>query len=83
MAGLSNAIHTINNLVVNLCHLLAMLVIAIGIGKALIIYLKNILIDEDELSRFFSGIKEPLSIGKNQQTDNNRNHNQFHVYSYR
>ncbi len=43
MAGLSNLIHTINSVVVNICHLLAMLVITIGIGKALIIYLKNIL----------------------------------------
>ena len=42
MAGLSNLVHSINSLVVNICHLLAMLVITIGIGKALIIYLKNI-----------------------------------------
>ena len=43
MAGLSNTIYAFNSVVVSICHLLAMLVITIGIGKALIIYVKNIL----------------------------------------
>ncbi len=68
MAGLSSFIHTINSVVVNVCHLLAMLVITIGIGKALMIYLKNMLSRTDtrraiRMSRLELGHAFSLGLG--------------------
>ncbi len=68
MAGLSDMIHSINSVVVNICHLLAMLVITIGIGKALIIYLRNILTCTDtrraiRMSRLELGHAFSLGLG--------------------
>jgi len=57
---MSEIINTINNIVVNLCQILAMIVILIGILKSLIIYIKDALFDK----KAFEALKESrLEIG--------------------
>jgi len=53
-------INIINNVVVHLCHILAMIVILTGIIKAMIIYIKDILLEGSA----FSALQESrLEIG--------------------
>ena len=57
---MSEIINTINSIVVNLCQVLAMIVIVIGIFKSLIIYIKDALFDK----KAFDALKESrLEIG--------------------
>ncbi|MHC4558010.1 MAG: DUF1622 domain-containing protein [Planctomycetota bacterium] len=57
---MSEIIESINSFVVNLCQILAMIVILIGILKALIIYIKDSLFGK----KAFSALKESrLEIG--------------------
>ena len=57
---MAEAITKLNNFIVNICQILAMIVIMIGIFKALIIYLKDILLTK----KAFSALKESrLEIG--------------------
>ena len=57
---MAKVINFINNVVVNICQILAMVVILIGIFKALIIYIKDILLTK----KAFSALQESrLEIG--------------------
>lgn len=58
--NMTDAIKLINNVIVHICQILAMIVILIGIFKALIIYVKDILLTK----KAFSALQESrLEIG--------------------
>ena len=58
---MTEAISFINNVIVHICQILAMIVILIGILKALIIYIKDILLTK----KAFSALQESrLEIGQ-------------------
>lgn len=57
---MTDIVNHINNVIVYICHILAMIVILIGIFKALIIYVKDILLTK----KSFSSLQESrLEIG--------------------
>ena len=57
---MTTVINTLNNFIVNICQILAMVVIMMGIFKALIIYVKDILMTK----KAFKAIQESrLEIG--------------------
>ncbi len=57
---MTNIINIINNVIVHICQILAMIVILMGIFKALIIYVKDILLTK----KAFSALQESrLEIG--------------------
>ena len=57
---MAEVISDLNNIIVNICQILAMIVIMIGIFKALIIYVKDIFLTK----KAFSALKESrLEIG--------------------
>ena len=57
---MSDLINSINNFIVTLCQVLAMIVILIGILKSLVIYIKDALFDK----KAFEALKESrLEIG--------------------